>query len=800
MPELRAALRLFRSHPTFCAAVILTLAIGLGAVTAILSVAYALLLRPLPFPNADRIVSIHAEVAGERGRLALQEIRDLERDARTLAKVGTYYRTQYNVTGGGPPEALTCTMPSSAMFEVLGVRMLHGDVWPAALDFTRQYTVVLSHGLWQQRFGARPDAVGQSIVMDGAVYRIAGVLPDGLDFPLQTDVFRALTDYNAPHVRRYSAIARIADGRTLGDVQSELDGLSARFASVWPDTNRGVRLKAVRLRDAYVGGARPFIWLMIAGVALLLVTACVNVTNLLLSRALSQQGDSAVRLALGASRRHLVRQSTIEALVLALCGAGLGAVGAQYAIAVLTRMVGDDLPPWLGVEMNTTVLLASAAIAVAVAIAVGLLPGRLAARTDVERVLRQESGRSAGGARQRTARRWLVGAQAAVASVLLVAAGVFAAGLSDLLRLDPGFETRGVFTFRVDPPFSRYGDIRTTSEFYRRAIEDIRTIPGVAAAGTNTNLPFARLDIASPRVVVEGRETGRPEEEPFVNLQIVDGGYFDAMGIPLVSGRWFEPTDAEAAPLAAIVSDRVARRFWSGDAIGRRLRVNWNQNGVGSGGGSDLWLTIVGVVRSVRFDGMDDDEGLDVYAANTQMFAGDSFFAIRTEADPAQLQRAVRAAIDQVDPDQSFFDAVTMEARVAKTLWQHRVSTAVLLMFAAVGLVLAVIGTYAVTAHAVAAQRREIGIRLALGSSGSAIGWLVARDWMVPIVIGVGGGFAAGAVAAQQLAVVIGIAVPLLGWPFALPAVLALAAAAACSLPVARLLRRVALTETLRAE
>jgi putative ABC transport system permease protein len=542
------------------------------------------------------------------------------------------------------------------------------------------------------------------------------------------------------------------------------------------------------------------ILLMMAGVTLLLVTACVNVTNLLLSRALSQQGDSAVRLALGASRRHLVRQSTIEALVLALGGAALGAVGAHYAIGMLTRMVGDDLPPWLTVEMDTTVVLASGAITVAVAVTVGLLPGRLAARTDVERILRQDSGRAAGSGHQRLARRWLVGAQAALASVLLVAAGVFAAGLSDLFRIDPGFDSHGVFTFRVDPPFSRYGHIGTTSEFYRRAVEELRTIPGVTAAGTNTNLPFARLDIASPRVIVEGRETGRADEEPFVNFQIVDAGYFDAMGIPLHSGRVFEPTDLEGVPLAGVVSDHVARRFWNGDAIGRRLRVNWNQNGVGSGGGSDLWLTIVGVVRSVRFDSVNDDDGLDVYAANTQMFAGDAFFAIRTQADPAQLTRAVRAAIDRVDPEQSFFDMVTMDARIAKTLWQHRVSTAVLLMFAAVALVLAVIGTYAVTAHAVAAQRREIGIRMALGSSAGAIGWLVARDWMVPVVIGVVAGFAIGAIAAQRLAAVIGVAVPFLAWPFALPAVLALAAAAACSLPVARILRHVALTDTLRAD
>jgi putative ABC transport system permease protein len=800
MSAFQASVRLFATRPGLAASIVLTLAIGLGSVTAISSITHALLLKPLPFPDADRVVAIHAEVADERGRLALRELRELERSATAFAKVGAYYRTQYNLTGDGPPQALTCTMPTSTMFDVLGVRALHGEVWPQALDFTRHYTVLLSHGLWQQRFGGRPDVVGQSMVMDGTSYSIAGVLPDAVDFPLQTDVYRGVTDYNAQDVRRYSVIARMAAGRTLGDARAELDALSARFASFWPDTNLGVQLRAVPLRDAYVGGARPFVLLMAAGVGLLMLMAAVNVTNLLLSRALSQEGDFAVRLALGASRWHLVRQGVVEVLGVTAVGAVLGAAGARIAVDRITGLVGADLPPWMKVEVNLPALAISAVAAAIAAVAIAILPALQASRTDVERVLRQHAGRSGSGGRHRP-RQWLVGAQAAIASLLLVTAGLFAAGLTHLMGLTPGFDARGALTFRTDPPFSRYGDIATTSEFYRRAAEALRTIPGVTAVGANTNLPFARLDVASPRVSVEGRDSGRSDESPFVNLQLIDPGYFDAMRIPLVRGRRFEPTDDESAPMAAIVSERTARRFWGAEeAIGRRLRLNWNQDGVGSGGGSELWLTVVGVVGSVRFDGVEDVSGLDVYAPHTQMFAGDSFFVVRTAADPAAIGRQVRAALDTVDRDQSFFDVVTLEARMGRTLWQHRVATLVLTLFAAIALILAVLGTYAVTAHAVAAQRREIGIRRALGSSASRLGWLVARQWAGPVATGVIVGLGAGLLAARALTTAIGVPATGIGWLVLLPAALAGAAGIACVVPVARLLRQVPLTDALRTE
>jgi predicted permease len=451
-------------------------------------------------------------------------------------------------------------------------------------------------------------------------------------------------------------------------------------------------------------------------------------------------------------------------------------------------------------SIDGRVLMSSAALAFVVGAAVAVLPIRLAFRTDVERVLRQQAGRS-GSSSGRRARQWLVGVQAATASVLLVAAGVFAGGLQHLLALEPGFDRRGVLTFRTDPPFTRYGDIQTTSEFYRRAAEALGAIPGVSHVGTNTNLPFARLDLPSPRVTIEGQDSGRADEAPFVNLQLVHPGYFEAMRIPLQRGRGFEPTDDEQSPLVAIVSERTARRFWPGeDPLGRRLQIVWNQHGTGGAGGAALWLTVVGVAGPVRFDGVDDETGLDVYAPHTQMFAGDTFFVVRASTPPETLTRQIRAALDQVDRDQSFFDVQSMETRVANTLWQHRVAAAVLALFAAVALLLAVLGTYAVTAHAVAAQRREIGIRRALGASASQIAWIVSRQWMVPVAAGVLAGLVAAIAVLGTLTSTIGVADAAVRWPFALPWVLTAAAALACLAPLVRLLRRMSLTDALRAE
>lgn len=800
--DLRAAVRLLTHRPGFCLAIILTLGIALGSATAIFSLLHALILRPLPFAKAERLVMIEPVIGGNEGRLALREYRDLERDSTAFDGWAAYYRSQYNVTGGGPPEALICTIGTATLFDVLGIKPLVGQAWPVEQDFTRQYLVMLSHHVWQQRFGGHADAVGSTITMDGGAYRVMGVLPPGFDYPVATDVFRAITDYNLPHVRRYSALARIREGRTLADAQAELDAFAERFARDYPDTNVGVSLRATQLRDAYVGPARPFLWLLAGAVTLLLLIACVNVTNLLLSRAISSSGESAIKLALGASRRHLVRQSIVEALLLTGIGAVLGGLAARWVLRAMTALIRADLPPWFRIEFDGTVLLVATIVAAVTGIVVGALPAIQASKTDLERVLRQEAGRAVSSLRQLAAQRALLGGQAAFATLLLVAATLFAGTFRELLRIDPGFDAARVLTFRLDPPWGRYPDIWTTSEFYRRLTEQLATVPGVETAGTNNFLPFSGLDVSSPRLAVEGSESGRADEQPFANFQLVDPNYFRAMAIPLHRGRVFERTDTEQSAPVAIVSERAARRFWGDrDPINRRVRVLWNQSGTGSGGGSEMWLTVVGVVGDVRFDGVDDDDGLDVYASNAQLFAGDSYVAVRTQMDPTTVGPQLRAAIDAVDPEQSFFDVQSMRERVDGSIWQHRVATTVLGLFAAIALSLAVIGIYSVAAYAVASQRREISIRLALGSSGSSIGWLMMRRWLTPTAVGVVVGLMAGVGGARALAAVIGVSgMPTSLWPTSLPLLLAAAATVACYLPIRRVLRHVRLTDALRAE
>ncbi len=802
MTDLRVAARMFGHRPGFCGAMILTLAIATGAATAIFSLVNALILRPLPFADPDRLVEVDAIVAGDEGRLSLLEYRDLARDARTFESWGAYYRSQYNVTGGGPPENLTCTISTSTLFGVLGIQPLYGEVWPEREDFTRQYLVVLSHHVWQQRFGGRIDIIGSTITMDGAPYRVTGVLPEGFGYPLRTDVFRATTDYNAPHLRRYSVVARIRASASLTDAQAELDAFAARFAQAYPQTNIGVALRATPIRDAYIGRARPFVWLLAGAVALLVAISFVNVMNLLVSRAIASSGESAVRLALGATRRHLVRQSVVEALLLTAIGGILGIAGARSAVAGLMAMVRVDLPPWFGIGIDGPVLAFTIGFTLLTALAVGLLPALQARTTDIERALRQQTARAVGTHRQQRARQVLLAGQVTLAAVLLVVAGVFASTLRALLRINPGFDASRTITFRVDPPFVRYPDIVTTSEFYRRATEALAGVPGVVAAGANTYLPFSGRDITSTRISVEGRRTGRPDEEPFANVQLVDPGYFSAMQIPLLRGRVFELTDRESATPVAIVSARTARRLWSGqDPVGRRIRLVWNQSGVSSGGGTDLWLTVVGVVADVRFSSVESETNLDVYAPHMQLFAGDSYFVVRTRMDPNGVRAQVRGALDRVDSDQSFFDVETMGDRLKGSIWQHRVASSVLLIFAAIALCLAVIGTYAVTAQAVASQRHEIGVRLALGSSYVSIVRLVFQRWLVPVAAGVLLGMLIGTAAAQLLASAIGVrqSADLLA-PAAVPLILASAAMVACYIPVRRTLKRVTLTDALRAE
>jgi putative ABC transport system permease protein len=322
--DLRQAIRALLRRPAFAGTVVLTLALTVGANVAIFAAIYALILRPLPFPDADRLIAIEVEGGGGIGKLAGREVRDIARDSQTIADFATFYPSQYNVTGGGLPESLVTMIGTSNLFRVFGVRMLHGDTWSPAIDWTSgQYTVVLAHGLWQQRYGSDPSIVGRSVKLDGADYLVTGVLPPGFDYPVNTKLYRAVSGYTTSAARRFTGVARLKPGVTLAQARAELDSFSTRFATQFPETNRGLRLVARPLRDVFVGPIEPYLWLLAAAVMFVLLLACANIANLMLSRMLGQRSELAVRTAIGARRARIVRHVVAESAVLAIAG-GVG--------------------------------------------------------------------------------------------------------------------------------------------------------------------------------------------------------------------------------------------------------------------------------------------------------------------------------------------------------------------------------------------------------------------------------------------------------------------------------------------
>jgi putative ABC transport system permease protein len=796
--DLRAALRMPLRNPGWAAALILTFAIGIGANTAVFSLVEALVLRPLPFAEPHDLIYVDAVVGSEPGHLSKREYRELIKATQAAEAFAGYYPSQYNIID--PPSALVATIGTSNLFSVLGARMVHGDAWTSTTDFQRAYNVVLTHRIWQQRFGGRADIVGQPVVMDGANYRVTGVLDEGFDYPVRTDVYRSITDYDGDHVRRLWVVGRMRDGRTLADVQGELDRLSEHFERVYPDTNRAVRLRARPLGDLYLGAAKPYLLMLPAAVALLLIIACANVANLLLSRALSRGGELAVRMAIGADARDLARLALLEATVLALPGAVVGILASHWALQVLMAMVRTDLPAWFDVRINALTLLFTLVVAVLTAVVVGIVPALHARRLSLEQTLRQESGRNIGPRGSRTWRAVLIGAQAALATVLLISATVFVLGVWNLQRTNVGFDANGLSTFRTDPPFTRYATIPQISTFYRQAIERLRERPGVVDAASNQRIPFAALDVASPRVSIEGRSASDAEAQPFVNFQVISPGYFDVMRIPLLHGRPFTEFDRADTSLVAIVSDRAARRFWgSDDPIGRRLSLAWNQDGTSRAGGAAILLTVVGVAGNVRSDGLQQEPGLDVYAPYTQTFAGDSFFVVRTTVDPEAIVSEIPRAIAAVDPEQSHFGVMSMRERVAASMWQQQVAGSILAVFAVVAFVLSTVGVHAVTSYSVAMRKAEMGVRLALGAEQSSIVRTMVQQALKPVALGLLAGMIGGALGAAALAERLPVgAVPAGVSAIVPPLLLLLVAAIAAGLPTMRIVGRTDLPSVLR--
>lgn len=568
LQDLRFALRGLRRRPGFAALVVFTLALGIGVNAAVLSLIQALLLRPLPFPEADRLVRVMAYKGAEPGRISQREIEDLQRDSEVFEHVAAYYHSQYNVTGDGPPEAAPCTINSHQLFEVLGVRFAHGAPFKAEENFLRQYKVVLTHDFWQRRFAGDPDIVGRSIVLDGGSYVVDGVLEDGTEFPPGVQLYRQVTEYHGLDGRRHSVLARLRPGASIEQAQQELARFSSRWQEQTPELNRGIHFEAVPLRDSWVGAARPYLLTLAGAVFFVLLIAIVNAVHLLLARATEREAEMAVRVSLGAGRLRLVRLLLVESMVLAALGGGLGVLLASGWLRVFAGLVRAALPTWMEIRLDPAVLTAVVLLVIVSGVLAGLAPALGSSRAALGSCLRTGTRTVAGGASGRL-RNALVTAEIALALVLLTGAGLMIRSFLALERQDLGFDAENLYTVRTDPPYWTFNKLEQVAPFYEQAMGKLAQIPGVTAVAANQNLPLAGLDESTKRIItLEGQPAPEQETNPFVHLQSVGPGYFEAMGISLHQGRAFTSADRADTPPVAVVSRRLAERLWPvGEAL-----------------------------------------------------------------------------------------------------------------------------------------------------------------------------------------------------------------------------------------
>ncbi|HEX9001634.1 MAG TPA: ABC transporter permease, partial [Blastocatellia bacterium] len=512
----RYALRNFKRKPAFAAVVVLTLALGIGANTAIFSFVNALLLAPPPYREADRLVRVMSERGGEMGKLSMLELYDLKEQSRLCADFASIRNTQYNVTGGGPPESLITSVNSYNLFDLLGVKAHLGATWPATHERQRVFNIVLSHDTWQRRFGGDPQIVGKTITLDAAGYEVLGVMPPGFDFPLNAQLYRRVPpgDFDSRNIREYGVIARLRPGVTIEQAQGEFDAIAARLAQTYPDTNTGLRFRVSSFREQYIGDAGGYLWLLAGAVGFVLLIACVNVTSLMLTAALGREKEMAIRAALGAGRGRLIRQMLVESLLLTLIGGALGLALAVVCVELMTNpmtgLMRFDLPAWMKITIDGRVLLFTLAVSILTGLAAGVAPALQASRPDLNQSLKDGTkGGSSSGAAGHRARRALVVAEMALALALMAGAGLMVKSLLNLRQTSLGFDPSSTLTMKMDPPWSKYSFVKQTAPFYKRVIEEVERLPGVESAAFNDSLPLAGQDVREGtnklRIEIEGQ-------------------------------------------------------------------------------------------------------------------------------------------------------------------------------------------------------------------------------------------------------------------------------------------------------
>jgi predicted permease len=759
--DLRYALRAFGKSPGFVAAAILSLAIGIGATTAIFSITSALLLRPLPYKDADRLVILWNSSPGlgvPRDWFSTAQYLDIKNNHHGFEQVALAIGGNYNITGDGEPERVGVIRVSSNLLPMFGARPIQGRLFNPDDDrYGGPNVAILGYGIWARRYGLDPHMVGRHIIINTHQYEIIGVLPKSFSLPRevlptldsaeQSDLLLPMpqvptfaTDRN---YEDYNIVGKLKPGVTLEEARAEMNTITARLRQDHPDVypaNGGLTFIILPLLEQVVGNVRHTLWLLLAAVGCVLLIACVNVANLLLSRALGRQKEIAIRTAMGASAGRVIRQLLTESVLLAVCGGVLGVLFAFMSIH-WTHVLGPRSVPRLDeIGIRGDALLFTLLISIASGILFGLAPALRVLRVDMLSTLKDSDRGSAGAnamwGRGNNLRRILVIAELSISVVVLITAGLLLRSFILLQRVNPGFNPANVLTVELALSGDKYKDQKVNHATCNQFLDNLERLPGVTSAGAVSSLPLSGMLSWGP-ILVDGRVL--PRGERFVNAdeRIVSGHYFETMQIPLLKGRYFNEGDTTDKPPVIIVDEFMANQLWPNqDPLGKRISF------------ADLkappvWATVVGVVGRIKQETLDSDSRIAFYIAHSQYISRLFNLVVRTTTDPASLTSAVNHELHEVDHDLPLYNVVTMDQRVADSVARRRFTAVLLALFAAFALALATIGVYGVMAYLVNQGTREIGIRMALGATQPTVLRLVVKQGLMLAFTGVAIGLVA---------------------------------------------------------
>jgi putative ABC transport system permease protein len=748
--DVRYAARTFLKTPGFTLVALVALALGIGANTAIFSVVNAVLLRALPYRDADRLVAVWED--NRRGKHPRNTISptnfiDWQAQSKSFEGMAAFYDTRFNLTGAGDPVAVPVQIATTNLFSLVGANALLGRTFtPEDGEKGHGDVIILSYGFWQRQFGGATDVVGKTVALDGVNVTVIGVMPaDFKWFVKENSRTGKPAELWAPTTMRpvpgryLSAVARLKPGVTFAQAQAEMNTIASRLEQERPEFNTNMGVTLVPLREQLAGEIKTPLMILLGAVGFVLLIACANVANLMLARAASRSKEIAIRAALGAGGGRIVRQLLTESLLLSVTGGALGIGLAAWGVDALVALSPPNLIGAAQVGVSLPVLGFTLAVSVLTGVVFGLLPALEASRADANEALKETGRGNTGSRRSRRARAAFVVAQVALALVLLVGSGLLIRSFKRLVSVDPGFEPSNLLTMRVALPARKYKEDPQVVNFFHQATTQMASLPGVRSVSVANYLPFYSGLGARTSFTIDGQPAPAPGTEPSTDVRVVDENYFRTLNIPVLEGRTFTAQEATEDRHTIVISEALARKYFPGEsAIGKHIAVEMMDK--------PPMNEIVGVVGDVRYDKLDGETYPMVYWTVPQLAYSEMTFVIRTEGDPSALSDAARRVVQSVDPAQPVADVRTMESWIGESVSRARFGTLLLTVFACLALLLAGVGIYGVMAYTVAQRQHEIGIRMALGAERKDVLRMIVGQGMglalSGVALGLAGGFA----------------------------------------------------------